>query len=117
MTEFLIDPRLTNIIKAHVGHCPKGRKSRIRFLALALAGEAGELANHAKKEWRGDDKRSTCPGLAASRREDAMIAELADVANYAFMLAKVLGVDLPKVMLNKFIEVDNRPEFKGYGKK
>lgn len=31
-----------------------GTDEDIRFLALALAGEAGELANLIKKDWRGD---------------------------------------------------------------
>lgn len=106
---------LTRIITAHVGHCPKGRKSRIRFLALALAGEAGELANNVKKEWRGDDLHTLDPALAAKRRAEKIVAELVDVANYAWMLAKVMGVDLPPAMLAKFADVDKRPEFHNYG--
>ena len=70
----------------------------VRFLCLALCGEAGELANEAKKAWRdGGDRRAH------------MMSELADVGNYCFMLAEVLGVDLEKEMLKKLKEVEARP--------
>lgn len=53
----------------------------IQFLALALCGEAGELANFVKKEWRdGKDYRF----------EQQL--EVADVCLYAFMLADKLGL-------------------------
>jgi NTP pyrophosphatase (non-canonical NTP hydrolase) len=41
-----------------------------------------------------------------------MVSELADVANYTFMLAEVLGVDLHQAMLAKLIEVEQRPQWK-----
>lgn len=37
----------------HGGIKPESREDR-RFLALALCGEVGELANLVKKDWRGD---------------------------------------------------------------
>lgn len=79
---------------------------RLRFLVLALNGEAGELANLIKKEWRGDllngqdDYRS------------AVISELADVGNYTFMIAKELGVDLLDEMQLKFDLVEQTPKWK-----
>lgn len=52
-----------------------------RFLALALCGEAGELANMIKKRWRdGVD-------LTAEIRE-----ELADIRVYLELLAKCFGI-------------------------
>jgi NTP pyrophosphatase (non-canonical NTP hydrolase) len=111
MTDTMISPRLSNIIKAHVGHCPKGRKSRLRFLALALAGEAGELANNVKKEWRGDDRTPE----AVVARNTKIDGEIVDVANYAFILARARGIDLGPAMLAKFEEVDKRPGFHNYG--
>lgn len=53
----------------------------IRFLALGLTGEAGELANFVKKRWRDGD-----------RHERALQLEVADVCAYAFMLADLLGL-------------------------
>jgi NTP pyrophosphatase (non-canonical NTP hydrolase) len=75
--------------------------SLVRFLCLALCGECGELANEAKKQWRdGSDRRAL------------MVAELADIGNYAFMLAEALGINLEKEMLAKLIEVERRPEWR-----
>ena len=56
-------------------------ESDIRFLALGLVGESGELANFIKKRWRDGD-----------RHEAEIIAEIADVCAYAFMLAQKMGV-------------------------
>lgn len=56
-------------------------ESDIRFLALGLTGEAGELANFVKKRWRDGD-----------RHETDILAEIADICAYAFMLADRLGV-------------------------
>jgi NTP pyrophosphatase (non-canonical NTP hydrolase) len=57
-----------------------------RFLALALCGEAGELANMIKKRWRdGTD-------LAEQIRD-----EIADVRVYLELLAKVFGIEGDKL--------------------
>jgi NTP pyrophosphatase (non-canonical NTP hydrolase) len=57
-----------------------------RFLALALCGEAGELANMIKKRWRdGAD-------LTEEIRD-----ELADVRIYLELLAKCFGVEGEKL--------------------
>lgn len=57
-----------------------------RFLALALCGEAGELANMIKKRWRdGVD-------LSAEIRE-----ELADIRVYLELLAKCFGIEGAKL--------------------
>jgi NTP pyrophosphatase (non-canonical NTP hydrolase) len=71
-------------------------------LALGLAGEAGELANFVKKEWRdGDD------------RYNEIVGELVDCANYVAMIALQLGVeDLPAEMLAKLIAVEARSSWK-----
>lgn len=53
----------------------------IRFLSLGLAGEAGEVANFAKKRWRDGDKH-----------EADLRAEVADVFLYNIMLADALGM-------------------------
>lgn len=60
------------------------------FLALALAGEAGELANLAKKEWRD----------GVSRTAEIRL-EAADVFIYLERLAKVYGFDLGDAVAEK----------------
>lgn len=64
----------------HDGHVPL-----VQFYALGLAGEAGEVANEAKKIWRNVD------GVY-----DNLGAELADTFTYLLLLADELGVDLVK---------------------
>lgn len=57
-----------------------------RFLALALCGEAGELANMIKKRWRdGAD-------LTAEIRD-----EIADIRVYLELLAKCFGIEGEKL--------------------
>lgn len=94
-------------IKAHLHWGPISGAEKVRFMALALCGEAGELANLIKKDWRGD----------AGDRSEQLVAELADVANYTFMLAAALNVDLPTAMLEKLQEVERRPEWQQHIKK
>jgi len=54
-----------------------------RFLALALAGEVGELLNIIKKVWRGD--------FMLPWQE--VVAEIADVRIYLHLLSKAIGID------------------------
>jgi NTP pyrophosphatase (non-canonical NTP hydrolase) len=69
-------------VENHERHSQTGDdESDIRFLALGLTGEAGELANFIKKRWRDGDKHET-----------DIIAEIADVCAYAFMLSHKMGV-------------------------
>jgi NTP pyrophosphatase (non-canonical NTP hydrolase) len=74
---------MQTIVEQHRDACviagrEPGSKEDIRFLALALAGEAGELANLIKKEWMGFKD----PG---GRREQ-IEEELADVNSYLFLI-------------------------------
>jgi NTP pyrophosphatase (non-canonical NTP hydrolase) len=57
-----------------------------RFLALALCGEAGELANIIKKRWRD----------GADMAEEAM-DEIADIRVYLELLAKCFGIEGAKL--------------------
>lgn len=57
-----------------------------RFLALALCGEAGELANIIKKRWRD----------GADLREEAC-DEIADIRVYLELLAKCFGIEGSKL--------------------
>lgn len=62
-------------------------ESDIRFLALGLTGEAGELANFIKKRWRDGDGH-----------DDDIRKEIADVLAYAFMLADRLAIAPAKLI-------------------
>lgn len=69
-------------VRNHADHSDTGdTESDIRFLALGLCGEAGELANFIKKRWRDGDDHA-----------QAIRYELADVCAYAFMLAHTMGM-------------------------
>ena len=83
----------------------------VRFLALALAGEAGELANNIKKEWRGDDDKGD-PRFTTANHE-----ELVDIRIYVELLAKAFNnqdldagalVKLPKIRA-KLGQVGEKP--------
>ncbi|WP_061294884.1 nucleotide pyrophosphohydrolase [Herbidospora cretacea] len=78
-----------------VFHTPKN-------LAMALAGEAGELL--AEFQW-------LTPEEAASLDEESLArvrSEMSDVATYLIRLADVLGVDLIEAIHAKIDEVDKR---------
>lgn len=93
---------LRDHLRRHLHWGPVRDEDKIRFLALALCGEVGEFANLIKKDWRGDQ----------GDRFQKLVDELADVANYTFIIAEALGVDLMEAMLKKLIEVEKRPEFR-----
>jgi NTP pyrophosphatase (non-canonical NTP hydrolase) len=57
-----------------------------RFLALALCGEAGELANYIKKRWR-DDADFT----------EEIRDEIADIRVYLELLARCFGIEGDKL--------------------
>lgn len=67
------------------------RAAWLAYPALGLAGEAGEVAEHAKKAIRDDG------GVVAGARRAAMAAELGDVLWYVAQLASELGLDLDEI--------------------
>lgn len=72
----------------------------IRFLALSLAGEAGELANEIKKEWRADGYHNWTTeeyGEYLNRTE----LELADVYMLLHRLGSVLHMNLEQAAQKK----------------
>lgn len=69
-----------------------------RFLALALCGEVGELANVIKKDWRGD----------AGDRIQALTEEFADIRIYLELLAASYSVDLDAACEAKTLELYER---------
>ena len=92
--------QLERMIAEHSKFGTMEGEERIRFFTLALCGEVGELANYVKKDWRGDDD--------VIQRRVKIIEELADIANYTFMLASLLGIDLEEVMLRKLLEFERK---------
>ena len=68
-----------------------------RFFALELCGEAGELANLEKKEWKGT---ASPDADYADEAADVLIA----VLNYA----NERGIDLARAVSEKMAEIDRR---------
>src|SRR5438445_13310807 len=64
------------------------REAWLFYPALGLAGEAGEVAEHAKKAIRDD------AATVSGERRAAMAKELGDVLWYVAQLASELGLDL-----------------------
>lgn len=69
----------------------------LHFLALAICGEVGELANLVKKVWRGDEVDP-----------NAIRDELADIRIYLEHLSRALDIDLDRACDNKLDEVAER---------
>ena len=61
------------------------------YPALGLAGEAGEVAEHAKKAIRDD------AGVVSEERRQAMAKELGDVLWYVSQIASELGLELDEI--------------------
>ena len=67
------------------------REAWLFYPALGLAGEAGEVAEHAKKAIRDDG------GSVSDMRRAAIARELGDVLWYVAQLASELGLDLDTI--------------------
>ncbi|ETZ22768.1 MazG nucleotide pyrophosphohydrolase domain-containing protein [Pedobacter sp. V48] len=76
----------------------------LQYLALALSGESGEVANAIKKVVRGD--------VSYESQRPEIIAEVTDVFIYVLKLAYQMGFDLEGAYLEK-MEL-NREKFKPY---
>jgi NTP pyrophosphatase (non-canonical NTP hydrolase) len=88
------------------------REAWLAYPALGLAGEAGEVAEHAKKVIR-DDR-----GTVSDERRAAMSKELGDVLWYVAQLATELGLDLEEIAsqnLEKLLSRQQRGVLSGSG--
>ncbi len=88
------------------------REAWLAYPALGLAGEAGEVAEHAKKAIRDDG------GAVSEERRSAMAKELGDVLWYVAQLASELGLDLDEVAqvnLDKLLSRQRRGVLSGSG--
>ena len=88
------------------------RDAWLAYPALGLAGEAGEVAEHAKKAIRDD------AGVLSSERRAAMARELGDVLWYVAQLASELSLDLDEIAeenLQKLLSRQRRGVLSGSG--
>ena len=88
------------------------REAWLAYPALGLAGEAGEVAEHAKKAIR-DDR-----GEVSHTRRAAMAKELGDVLWYVAQLATELDLDLDEIArtnLDKLLSRQRRGVLSGSG--
>jgi len=87
------------------------------YVALSLAGEAGELANEIKKLWRSDPRIAQPEGYAALQGSDReMVAnEIADVVMLSIVLANHLGIDVEAELQRKLEVIATRVDAGYYG--
>ncbi len=88
------------------------RQAWLAYPALGLAGEAGEVAEHAKKAIRDDG------GTISDERRAAMAKELGDVLWYVAQLATELDLDLDEIAarnLEKLLSRQRRGVLSGSG--
>ncbi len=88
------------------------REAWLTYPALGLSGEAGEVAEHAKKAIRDDG------GQVTDERRRAMAKELGDVLWYVAQLASELGLDLDEIAqgnLDKLLSRQRRGVLSGSG--
>ncbi len=88
------------------------REAWLAYPALGLAGEAGEVAEHAKKAIRDDG------GIIGEERREAMAKELGDVLWYVAQLASELGLELEQIAednLSKLLSRQRRGVLSGSG--
>lgn len=88
------------------------REAWLTYPALGLAGEGGEVAEHAKKAIRDD------AGMVTDERRAAMAKELGDVLWYVSQLASELGLELDQIArdnLEKLFSRQRRGVLSGSG--
>ena len=87
------------------------------YLALNIAGEAGELANVIKKLWRSDPRIGQPDGFGAipPQEQSLMGDELADVVILSLVLANHLRLDLELEVTKKLQLIDERLRTGYYG--
>jgi NTP pyrophosphatase (non-canonical NTP hydrolase) len=78
------------------------REAWLAYPALGLAGEAGEVAEHAKKAIRDDGAQVT------PERREAMAKELGDVLWYVAQLATELDLELEEIAAENLEKLRSR---------
>jgi NTP pyrophosphatase (non-canonical NTP hydrolase) len=87
------------------------------YVALNIAGEAGELANVVKKLWRAEPSIARPEGYAAIGGEalSKVADEIADVVMLSLVLANHLGIDVEAEVERKLGVIDARLQGGYYG--
>ncbi len=87
------------------------------YVALNIAGEAGELANVVKKLWRADPRIAQPEGYATIGGEalSSIADEIADIAMLTLVLANHLGIDVEQEVERKLAVIDTRLQGGYYG--
>jgi NTP pyrophosphatase (non-canonical NTP hydrolase) len=87
------------------------------YVALNIAGEAGELANLMKKIWRMDPRIAHADGYGyITDDQRTMIAdEIADVMMLTLVLANHLGIDVETEVQRRLDVIDERLKTGHYG--
>jgi NTP pyrophosphatase (non-canonical NTP hydrolase) len=80
------------------------RDAWLAYPSLGLAGEAGEVAEHAKKAIRDDG------GAVTDERRLAMASELGDVLWYVTQLASELGLELEEIARANLEKLSSRQQ-------
>jgi NTP pyrophosphatase (non-canonical NTP hydrolase) len=80
------------------------REAWLAYPSLGLAGEAGEVAEHAKKAIRDDG------GTITDERRLAMAKELGDVLWYVAQLASELGLELEDIARANLEKLSSRQQ-------
>jgi NTP pyrophosphatase (non-canonical NTP hydrolase) len=88
------------------------------YLALSLAGEAGELANFVKKLWRQHASIGQAGGFDAISPDQrrAIANELADVMLLSIVFCNHLGLDVEEEIIEKLRIIDERLPTGHYGR-
>lgn len=74
----------------------------IEYNALAIAGEAGEVADHVKKMKRDDD------GVLTEERREILIKEMGDVLFYLASMSRRLNTNLEEVAKTNIWKIKDR---------
>ena len=87
------------------------------YLALSVAGEAGELANLMKKLWRKDPGVGSPAGFALPESGDVrqIADEIADIVMLCVVLANHLSIDVEAELARKLAVIDDRLQRGYYG--
>lgn len=96
--------KLNEYQKAAMATAIRPNDNSISYLALAICGEAGELADKVKKVIRDKQGQFYIPDLTA------IAMELGDILWYAANLAKVLGYDLSDIAQLNIEKINGRVE-------
>lgn len=96
--------KLNDYQKAALSTAIYPNDNNISYLALAICGEAGELADKVKKVIRDKQGLFYIPDLTA------IAMELGDILWYAANLAKVLGYDLSDIAQLNIEKINGRVE-------